>query len=184
MQYCNPLSISFVEFLTGVLFICVFIKFGLTFHFLKAIIFITCLLITAFIDLKYLIIPDQVILPSLAVGLILNTVLYCKRLPYYLAGFALGGGIILLIVVLSRGGMGCGDIKLFATVGLFLGLRHTVLAILLSFISGSIVGLIFIIFKIKKMKDAIPFGPFIALGSVVSLLIGDNIISWYLDILF
>ncbi|NLZ54393.1 MAG: prepilin peptidase, partial [Thermoanaerobacteraceae bacterium] len=94
-------------------------------------------------------------------------------------GFAVGGGTILLIVVLSRGGMGGGDIKLFATVGMYLGLRLTVLALLLSFVFGSIAGLILILLKGKKMKDAIPFAPFIALGSIVSLFIGEELINWY-----
>ena len=99
-------------------------------------------------------------------------------------GFAFGGGIIFLIVVLSRGGMGGGDIKLFATVGMFLGFRLTALAMLLSFILGSIAGLALIILKLKKMKDAIPFGPFIALGSVISLFMGDRMISWYWGLFF
>jgi len=99
-------------------------------------------------------------------------------------GSVLGGGIILLIVILSRGGMGGGDIKLFAAVGMFLGVRLTILAMLLSFIFGSLVGLILIMLKLKNMRDAIPFGPFIALASIVSLLSGDKLISWYWALLF
>ena len=83
----------------------------------------------------------------------------------------------------QKGGMG-GDIKLFATVGMFLGLKLTALAMLLAFILGSIAGLILIIFKLKKMKDAIPFGPFIALGSAIAMFVGDNILSWYLGLFF
>lgn len=173
-----------VELLTGLMFIFAFIKFGLTFEFLSAIILITCLMITTFIDLEHQIIPDKVVLPSLAAGLVLNIIFHREDFYNYLLGFILGGGIIFLIVVLSRGGMGGGDIKLFATVGMFLGFRLTLLALLLSFILGSVVGLILIILKLKNMKDAIPFGPFIALASVISMLAGDRIISWYWGLFF
>lgn len=173
-----------VELLTGLMFIFAFIKFGLTFEFLSAIILITCLMITTFIDLEHQIIPDKVVLPSLAAGLVLNIIFHREDFYNYLLGFALGGGIIFLIVVLSRGGMGGGDIKLFATVGMFLGFRLTLLALLLSFVLGSVVGLILIILKLKNMKDAIPFGPFIALASVISMLAGDRIISWYWGLFF
>ncbi|MFY9217504.1 MAG: prepilin peptidase [Tepidanaerobacteraceae bacterium] len=173
-----------VELLTGLMFIFAFIKFGLTFEFLSAIILITCLMITTFIDLEHQIIPDKVVLPSLAAGLVLNIIFHREDFYNYLLGFILGGGIIFLIVVLSRGGMGGGDIKLFATVGMFLGFRLTLLALLLSFVLGSVVGLILIILKLKNMKDAIPFGPFIALASVISMLAGDRIISWYWGLFF
>ena len=173
-----------VELLTGLMFIFAFIKFGLTFEFLSAIILITCLMITTFIDLEHQIIPDKVVLPSLAAGLVLNIIFHREDFYNKLMGFALGGGIIFLIVVLSRGGMGGGDIKLFATVGMFLGFRLTLLALLLSFVLGSVVGLILIILKLKNMKDAIPFGPFIALASVISMLAGDRIISWYWGLFF
>lgn len=173
-----------VELLTGFMFVFAFTKFGFTFEFLAAIVLIICLIISTFIDLKHQIIPDKVVLPTMTAGLVLNIVLHWENLADYLMGFALGGGIIFLIVVLSRGGMGGGDIKLFATVGMFLGFRLTALAMLLSFILGSIAGLALIILKLKKMKDAIPFGPFIALGSVISLFMGDRMISWYWGLFF
>jgi leader peptidase (prepilin peptidase)/N-methyltransferase len=170
--------------MTGIIFVLTYIKYGYNFDFLTTSILIICLIISTFIDLEHQIIPDKVLLPTMAVGLILNIVLRWENLLDYLMGFAFGGGIILLIVVLSRGGMGGGDIKLFATVGMFLGLRLTILAMLLSFIFGSIAGLILLILKLKKMKDAIPFGPFIALGSVISLFMGDRMISWYWGLFF
>lgn len=176
-----PISIRylFVEFLTGVIFLLTFIIFGFTFDFFAATILIICLITSAFIDLNHQIIPDKLVLPTAAIGLPLTILLRWENLTDYFFGFAVGGGTILLIVVLSRGGMGGGDIKLFATVGMYLGLRLTVLALLLSFVFGSIAGLILILLKGKKMKDAIPFAPFIALGSIVSLFIGEELINWY-----
>lgn len=76
-----------VELLTGLMFIFAFIKFGLTFEFLSAIILITCLMITTFIDLEHQIIPDKVVLPSLAAGLVLNIIFHREDFYNYLLGF-------------------------------------------------------------------------------------------------
>lgn len=172
----------FVELLTGVIFLLAFLKFGFTFDFLAAVILIICLLTSALIDLEYQIIPDRVVLPTAVIGLLLTLLLHRENLSDRLLGLAVGGGTILLVVVLSRGGMGGGDIELFTTVGMYMGLRLTALAVLLSFIFGSIAGLILILLKYKKMKDAIPFGPFIALGSIVSLFMGQELINLYFNL--
>lgn len=173
-----------VELLTGLMFVFAFVKFGLTLDSLTAIILISCLMISTFTDLEHQMIPDKVIFPTIVAGLMLNILFRRENLISFILGSVLGGGIILLIVILSRGGMGGGDIKLFAAVGMFLGVRLTILAMLLSFIFGSLVGLILIMLKLKNMRDAIPFGPFIALASIVSLLSGDKLISWYWDLIF
>jgi leader peptidase (prepilin peptidase)/N-methyltransferase len=76
--------------------------------------------------------------------------------------------------------MGGGDIKLMGAMGAFLGLRAAVLALLISFILGGIIGLLLIVFKIKSRKDYIPFGPFLALGTIIAMLFYDEIIIWYL----
>lgn len=171
-----------VEILTGFMFTLAFIKFGLTIEFLIAAVLITSLIISAFIDLKYQVIPDKVVLTTFIMGLLLNILINKENILYHLMGFALGGGTIFLIVVLSRGGMGGGDIKLFAAVGIFLGFRLTALALLLSFILGSFAGIVLVLLKRKKINDAIPFGPFIALASVISLFVGEKILAWYLGL--
>lgn len=171
-----------MEILTGFMFTLAFIKFGLTIEFLIAAVLITSLIISAFIDLKYQVIPDKVVLPTFIMGLLLNILINKENILYHLMGFALGGGTIFLIVVLSRGGMGGGDIKLFAAVGIFLGFRLTALALLLSFILGSFAGIVLVLLKRKKINDAIPFGPFIALASVISLFVGEKILAWYLGL--
>ena len=96
----------------------------------------------------------------------------------------MGGGLPLLIAIFFRGGIGGGDIKLLAVVGWFLGLKLTCLSLLLSFLSAGFVGLMLMVLKIKGIKDTIPFGPFIALGSFISLLVGEEIIAWYLGLFF
>jgi len=76
--------------------------------------------------------------------------------------------------------MGIGDIELAAMVGAFLGWRYIIISLFLGFFWGALTGILLILLKIKNREDAIPFGPFIVLGSIISLLCGEKIISWYL----
>ena len=89
---------------------------------------------------------------------------------------------MLAIAVVSRGGMGGGDIKLAAFMGLFLGPRLVGLALFLAFLVGGLVGIALLVSGKKGRKDAVPFGPYLALGGVLALLQGGNIISWYLGL--
>jgi leader peptidase (prepilin peptidase)/N-methyltransferase len=76
--------------------------------------------------------------------------------------------------------MGGGDIKLLAMVGAFLGWKAVILTIFLSSLIGSVIGLIIMVLKGKDFKYAIPFGPFLSLGAIISLFHGEEIVSWYL----
>ena len=78
--------------------------------------------------------------------------------------------------------MGGGDIKLIAMIGAFLGWRYTLLTIFLGALAGAIVGLSLMIFKGKGRKHPVPFGPFLALGAIASLLWGNDIIKWYINL--
>jgi leader peptidase (prepilin peptidase)/N-methyltransferase len=91
--------------------------------------------------------------------------------------------IILAIVgsaIFKADAMGGGDIKLFAPIGLFLGLKMTVLALFLSFIVAGVVGIILLISKKKERKSAIPFGPFIVVATYITMMWGNQILDWYL----
>ena len=82
--------------------------------------------------------------------------------------------------LLKREGMGGGDVKLLAMIGAFLGWKMVILTIFLSSLVGSVIGIIVMIVKGKDFKYAIPFGPFLSLGAVISLFYGEPIIRWYL----
>ena len=82
--------------------------------------------------------------------------------------------------MLTKGGMGGGDIKFVAALGLWLGLKLTIVTLFLSFVIGGICGALLLLFKIKSRKDFIPFGPFIAIGAFITALYGVEIIRWYL----
>ncbi|MBI3486383.1 prepilin peptidase [Candidatus Daviesbacteria bacterium] len=96
---------------------------------------------------------------------------------------ALGLGLFFgLIIILTKGrGMGGGDLKLAIFMGLTLGFPSSLVAIILAFLSGSIVGLVLLVIKIKRFGQTIPFGPFLALGSIMALFWGQQIYDWYLN---
>ncbi|HHY13458.1 MAG TPA: prepilin peptidase [Thermoanaerobacterales bacterium] len=173
-----------VEIITGVLFLYSYKRFDFTFDLFKVLILISILIISTFTDIEHGIIPDKIVIPGMLIALVLNIIFCIYNLPSFIGGFLLGGGFLLLLSIISKGGMGGGDIKLFAMIGLFLGFKLTTLSLLLSFIFGSIIGLIFMILKFKKPKDTIPFGPFIALASIISVFFGDEIIFWYINRFF
>jgi len=96
-----------------------------------------------------------------------------------IAGF-IGGGLLLIIALVSGGGMGGGDIKFAAALGLCFGWQYLLITLLLSFVFGGIGGVLLLVFKIKSRKDFIPFGPFIALAALITVLYGNNMITWYM----
>ena len=97
-----------------------------------------------------------------------------------LIGVLVGGGIFLVIIVASRGGMGAGDMKMGAMLGAFLGWKLVLVAILVAILVGGALAIGVLATRRKGRKDALPFGPFLALGGVVSVLWGEGLLSWYL----
>jgi leader peptidase (prepilin peptidase)/N-methyltransferase len=151
------------------------------------IILSSALIIITFIDLKEQIIPDIISLPGIVIGLILSFLVPYMSFINSVLGVLVGGGIILIIAlvgskIFKKEAMGGGDVKLAAMIGAFLGWRYTIISLLAGFFLGALTGIILIITKIKKKEDAIPFGPFIALGSIITLLWGEKIIAWYVGI--
>lgn len=182
-RYCGQsigIRYPLVELTTGAVFIISYLTIGLNLLLVKYLVIYSILIIITLIDLKHKIIPNVLVLTLLVWAVTWQ--LAFPDLPHYEAvvGGLLGGGIFLLIAVLSKGGMGGGDIKLMFSAGIFLGVMPAILAILISSIVGGIIGLILILLKIKDRKDPIPFGPFLSLGIFLTSLWGQEIIELYL----
>lgn len=183
-RYCAS-SVSgrytIVEMLTGLLFLLCFLVVGLSFELIKALIFASFLIIITFVDLDHQLILDRVLIWMAGAGVIINLWIGAPMpgaLNMLLAAAA-GGGVLLLIAVLTRGGMGGGDIKFMAVLGLWLGWPYIIMVLLLSFVIGGAAGLVLILFKLRGRKDFIPFGPFIAIAAFITLLYGLDIMFWY-----
>lgn len=186
-RYCME-KISFrypiVELITAALFLLIFNIFGFSIEFFLYSIIGSLLIIISGIDLDWQIIPDGLVAIGLACAIILRFYYFFQYKTYgYLLGsilgLLLGGGLLLLIAVLSNGGMGGGDIKLMGMLGVLLGVGNTLLTLLLSFVLGGIIGSLLLLCKLKKRKDAIPFGPFIALAAIITICYSDIILNWY-----
>lgn len=174
-----------VEIFTAAVFLWVYLTQGLTWDFLTTAFLAGILIVMTFIDIDHQIIPDGLVLTGLIGGAVF--LLAGLTVPWLdaLLGLLVGGGSFYLVALLSewilkREGMGGGDIKLMAMIGLFLGWRMTLLAILLSVYAGGLIGGTLLLLKIKKRGEAIPFGPFIALGTLIAALYGTQLLSWYL----
>jgi leader peptidase (prepilin peptidase)/N-methyltransferase len=185
----SKISIQYpvVEFLTGLIYLIIYLTYGLSIQSLVYIILASALVIIAFIDLQEQIIPDVISLPGIVVGLILSFIVPYISFINSALGALVGGGIILIIagvgsIIFKKEAMGGGDVKLTAMIGAFLGWRYTIISLFLGFFLGALIGIILIMTRIKKREDAIPFGPFIALGSIITFLWGEKIIAWYLGI--
>jgi leader peptidase (prepilin peptidase)/N-methyltransferase len=172
-----------VELATGIFFVLAVVRFGLSWNLLIALILIPVSIVVSVIDLKIQIIPNVISLPGILAGLAASLVpLSPVHFWNSLAGMLLGGGIFYLVAVVSKGGMGGGDIKLIAMFGAFLGWQRCLLTIFVGVLLGSVVGVVLMLLKRKGRKDPIPFGPFLCIGALVSLFYGQAIIQWYLRV--
>jgi len=144
------------------------------------------------IDLEHKLILNKIVYPAAVVALIISIFLPQPgitdiSLPWpEIVNGTIGGavGLVFLLIpaLISRGGMGWGDVKMAALIGLVTGFPLVLVALLLGTISGGLVAGILLLLKIKKRKDAIPFGPFLSLATIATLLWGSEILNWYLAI--
>lgn len=173
-----------IEGITALISFLLLLKYGPSWDYLIYFSFASALMVITVIDLDHQIIPDVISLPGVGVGLISSFVLTHITFLESLIGMVLGGGSLFLVATIyqwlfKREGMGGGDIKLLAMIGAFLGWKAVILTILLSSLIGSVAGMVVIVFKGKDFKYAIPFGPFLSLGALISMFYGENIIRWY-----
>lgn len=142
--------------------------------------FVTVLVAITLTDLERRIIPNRVLIAGAIAAIAIVAVSDPASLPERALAAIAAGGLLLAAALAYPRGMGLGDVKLAATMGLFLG-REVGPAILVALLAGSLVGLAIVARKgVAARKQAIPFGPFLALGGVVGLLAGEGLIDWYL----
>ena len=180
-RYCGAsysVRYALVELLTGLLFMWTGLYFlpgtALTLTF----IFIASLITITFIDFDHQIIPDEIVFLLIISGL---AYMYASQTNYLdsVQGMFLAGIFMLAIYVLSRGGMGLGDVKLSFALGLWLGVKGSIVFLLLAFLIGGVVGVLLLATGLKSRKDPIPFGPFLCIGALISFLYAPYIIYYY-----
>jgi leader peptidase (prepilin peptidase) / N-methyltransferase len=173
-----------VELATAILFALAAHQVGPARDLVPALLLLSALIAITFIDLDHQIIPDVITLPGMIAGAALSVGLHPERWLDTVLGVVVGGGLFFVIIVASGGGMGGGDMKLGAMMGAFLGWKLVLLAILLGVLAGGAVAIALLTTGSKGRKDPVPFGPFLALGAVLSLLWGNDLLGWYLSRFF
>lgn len=192
-RYCKaavPRRLFWVELATALIFALLSWHYGLS-PALGIMAFYACLFIIIFvIDLEQGLILNKVVYPGMVVAFLLAlypwpwlTQSIGMRVAYAALGGGIGFALFLLIALVSRGGMGWGDVKLAALIGLATGFPLVFLAIIMGAILGGIVAVALVIAKRRKRRETIPFGPFLALATMITLMWGNNILSWYLGLM-
>jgi leader peptidase (prepilin peptidase)/N-methyltransferase len=195
----GPISLRYfiVEFITAFMLCVVWWKYGNPVFSAVYFVFAAMLIVDSFIDLEFFIIPDATNFIGLLFGLLVSAIfpqllgeqIWWHGLLRSLLGAFVGGVSLFLIAVvaefmLKKEAMGMGDVKLLAMMGSFIGWKMVLFTIFASSLLGTIGGILLIIFGKTTMKGRIPFGPYLAMGAVVSLFWGEKIIQWYAKLLW
>lgn len=178
---------SLVELLMAGLFVLSYHYVGLSWSLLEYLIFIFGLVVCTFIDLDHMILPDEFTLSGIVIGLVGAALNPHREFLDALFGVLMGGGFLwgmayVYYLLTKQEGMGGGDIKLLAWIGALLGWKAIPFVIMSSAIIGSVVGLIVARKQKAGLKTVIPFGPYLALGSILYLFGGETIALWYLNL--
>jgi len=187
-HFCKtPISwqYPFVELCTAILCVFVAYKFGFSWQTLAGCLLTCILMAQSGIDCKEKMIPDEITLPALWIGILINYFAIFCDLPTAVLG-AVSGYIILWLIywifyfITGKEGMGYGDFKLFAMLGAWLGWTMLPLIILLSSTIGALSGAMLLLFGKYDRNSRIPFGPFLAIAAWIALCWGSQINTWYL----
>jgi len=201
-RYCRvaiPRRVLWVELIGGITFALLYWHYGLSAE-LAVMVFYYCLfLVILVIDLENKLILNKVVYPAAIIalvisifvpnlditpGVVINTLApqidFAPGVINAIIGGAGGLIVFLVILIASRGGMGWGDVKMAALMGLVLGFPLVFVAIFLAVVSGGLVAGVLLLLKARDRKQGIPFGPFLSLGATATLLWGAEILDWYL----
>ena len=183
----TPIGLRYpmVELLTALLSLAVAWRFGVSMQTVAALVLTWGLIAASFIDFDHQLLPDDITLPLLWLGLAVNLAGMFTALPHAVIG-AIAGYLFLWLVfhgfklLTGKEGMGYGDFKLFALAGAWLGWQSLPLVILLASVAGAVIGLSAIGFLGRDRKLPMPFGPFLAIAIWIALLWGDQIVRAYI----
>lgn len=168
-----------VELVTGLAFVAIVLAQGVSLELLLHLPFAAMLIAVADIDFEHRIVPNRILAPLAVWGIGVSALVRPDALPELLIAGAAAFTFLLLAALAYPAGMGMGDVKLAGVMGLYLGLSVAP-AMLIAFLLGSIVGLAIMAREgAGARKKGVPFGPFLALGSLVALLAGQELIDLY-----
>ncbi|MHB8792068.1 MAG: prepilin peptidase [Thermoleophilia bacterium] len=170
-----------VELLTAVLWTLAGVEFGMTWSLLPALLFLSSLVAIFYIDLDHSLILNIIVLPVAVIGLAANIAISPDRWLEYLAAGLMSATFFFVVAVLKPGGMGMGDVKLAGMMGFFLG-KDVLIGLFMGFLIGALTGVALMAAGVKGRKSRIPFGPFLAIGAVIALFFGTELLDLWTGI--
>jgi len=190
-RHCHhPISWRYpaVEAITGLLSLALFIRYGLSLQYLLILLFAATLVTISFIDLDHQIIPDVLSIPGIVAGLAAAFIPGNVSWFDSIIGIIGGGGTLFLVGLIyekltGKQGMGGGDVKLLAMIGAWMGWRSLPFVLLVSSLTGAIIGSVFLLAAGKGYRVRIPFGPFLSLGALFYIFFGPQLTNWYISLL-
>ncbi len=172
-----------VELCSGLLFLAVYLYGGTLPHMLMGWLLVSLLLIIFISDMSEMIFPDRILIFFLVIFVLFRAGFHSHPWWEPFAGFAAGFILLASIAYISKGGMGGGDIKLFAVLGILLGFKGVLSAFLFSALFGTLIGGTGLLTGMIKRGQPVPFGPYIVLGTLTVYFFGARIITWYIELL-
>jgi leader peptidase (prepilin peptidase) / N-methyltransferase len=195
-RYCKEnISIQYpiVELITAIMFSAVYLYLGsiISLQLIFWLIIMAIFIVIFVFDLRYFIIPDEVIYPAIFLAIVwllyssyIGTISIHEIILTIIT--ALGASLLFFLIwFFSKGmAMGFGDVKLALFIGLLLGFPNAIVGLFLGFLFGAIIGSIMVFLKKKGMGSEVPFAPFLVVGAIISFFFGSSIVSWYLSFTF
>ncbi|MFC2013081.1 prepilin peptidase [Chloroflexota bacterium] len=201
-RYCHatiPRRVFWLEIGTGLLFAFTYWHYGLNVEFAVITLYCCLFILILVIDLEHGLILNRVVYPAAIAILIISifqppTGAVAISLPWPLVAGGINGiansliggilGFVALLIpaIVFRGGMGWGDVKMAALIGMTTGYPPVFVALFLGIVFGGLIAWVLLLLKIKKRKDPIPFGPFLSITTIITLFWGNDILNWYLGL--
>ena len=207
-RYCRasiPRRSMWVELGSGLLFTYIYWHYGLSVELAVTAFYCCIFVVLMVIDMEHKLILNKITYPAAVAALIIlaidsalpqwgllanlkflpETISFLPK-PSILSGLiggAAGFVFFLIPFLVYPRGMGAGDVKMAGLIGLIMGFPLVIVALFIGIVTGGVAAVILLLFKIKKRKDAIPYGAFLALGPIATLLWGSSILDWYIGLL-
>ncbi len=181
-RYCGVkihYRVPLVEAMTGLIFVLLWNHYGLSIELAIAMLFASLFIVILVIDLEHHLILNRVVYPAIVLAFLARILTPNYGIISVVTGGMTGAGILLLVALIFPGGMGMGDVKLAALIGLLVGFPQVFIALLICFVSGGAAASGLLLARLKGRKDPIPLAPFLIAGLIVTVFYGEEIMRLY-----
>ena len=182
-RYCGAkihYRLPLVEAMTGLIFVLLWYQYGFSIELPLAMLFACLFIVILVIDIEHHLILNRVVYPAIALAFLVIILIPNYGIISAVIGGVTGAGILLLLALIFPGGMGMGDVKLAALIGLLVGFPQVLIALLICFVLGGAVAGGLLLAKLRGRKDPVPLAPFLTAGLITTMFYGEEILRLYL----